>query len=113
MAIKKLIGQQMYLKEPHFPSYGGNEIYGSSYAADQATVIDQYKHYSTIAIAELEKRYDESRMNYDYACAEYSEMRHAIALAKLAPSRKDLEDYPALKAAWDQYVTVRKLVKGE
>ena len=115
MAIKKLVGQQMYIKEPHFPSYGGDYLDGSSYALDQAYQVDTDQHvYQThMAINELEKQYNQARMQYNYAANEYQHITRDLELASHAPTQKDLDDYPGLKAAWDQYIIVKKLVKGQ
>jgi hypothetical protein len=40
-------------------------------------------------------------------------MRRNVNLAAEAPTQQDLDDYPGLKAAWDQYIIVKKLVKGK
>ena len=114
MAIKKLVGLGMYLKEPHFPSYGGDQFQGSSYAADQSQAVDtdQHVYQTNMAIRELESQYNQARMQYNYASNEYQIMRRNVELAAEAPTQKDLDDYPGLKAAWDRYVIVKKLIKG-
>jgi len=128
MAIKKLVGQQMYVREPHFPSYGGDQFQGSSYAADQSQAVDtsvkvshwsalpdhdQHVYQTNMAIRELESQYDEIKMNHLHAVQGYASLKRNIAFAAQAPTQQDLDDYPGLKAAWEQYVMVRKLVKGE
>jgi hypothetical protein len=52
-------------------------------------------------------------INYNYANKDYESMMRNIALAAEAPTQKDLDDYPGLKAAWEQYVIVKKLIKGQ
>ena len=112
---KKIYGQSMYLKEPHFPSYGGDYLDGSSYAVDQSYAIDtdQHKYQTQMAIQELERRYDEVKMNHLHAVQGYTALKRDIHLAYEAPTQQDLDDFPGLKAAWEQYVIVKKLVKGQ
>jgi hypothetical protein len=119
---KKIYGQSMYLKDPHFPSYGGLVNAGSSYAVDQSYRVDtpewawpnydQHTYQTEMAIQQLERRYDEIKMNTLLAAQGYEAMKRNIAFAACAPTQKDLDDYPGLKSAWEQYVIVRKLVKG-
>jgi hypothetical protein len=111
---KKIYGQSMYLKDPHFPSYGGLVNAGSAYAVDQSYRVDtdQHVYQSEMAIQQLERRYDEIKMNTLLAAQGYEAMKRNIAFAACAPTQKDLDDYPGLKSAWEQYVIVRKLVKG-
>lgn len=111
---KKIYGQSMYLKEPHFPSYGGY-LTGSSYAVDQSYRVDTDNHeYQTeMAIQQLARRYDEIKMNHLLAAQGYESMKRNIAFAAQAPTQQDLDDYPGLANAWDQYVIVRNLVKGK
>jgi hypothetical protein len=52
-------------------------------------------------------------INYNYVNKDYESMKRNIALAAEAPTQKDLDDYPGLKNAWDQYVIVKKLIKGQ
>ena len=115
MAIKKLVGQQMYVREPHFPSYGGDYLDGSSYAVDQSYAVDtdQHKYQTQMAIQELERRYDEIKMNHLHAVQGYASLKRNIAFAAQAPTQQDLDDYPGLKAAWDQYIILKKLFKGQ
>ena len=112
---KKIYGQSMYLKEPRFPSYGGDYLDGSSYALDQSYAVDTDQHvYQTkMAIQELEKQYNQARMNYNYATHEYEHMKRHVELALEAPTQQELDDYPGLKLAWDNYIIVRKLIIGE
>ena len=129
---KKIYGQSMYLKDPHFPSYGGLVNAGSSYAVDQSYTVDtdvraaylkpaytswldnndQHTYQTRMALQELERRYDEIKMNTLLAAQGYEAMKRNIMFAAEAPTQKDLDDYPGLKSAWEQYVIVRKLVKG-
>jgi hypothetical protein len=112
---KKIYGQTMYIREPHFPSYGGDYLNGSSYAADQSYTVDADKHIhqTRMAIQELEIRYEEVKMNHLHAVQGYESMKRNIALAAQAPTQQDLDDYPGLANAWDQYIIVKKLVKGQ
>ena len=124
---KKIYGQSMYLKEPHFPSYGGDYLNGSSYAADQSYTVDtklrvpewawpnydQHTYQTKMAIQQLERQYDEIKMNHLHAAQGYEVMKRNIAFAAQAPTQQDLDDYPGLANAWEQYVIVRKLVKGQ
>jgi hypothetical protein len=52
-------------------------------------------------------------INYNYANKDYEAIRRNVELAAEAPTQKDLDDYPSLKNAWDQYVIVKKLIKGQ
>jgi hypothetical protein len=128
---KKIYGQSMYLKEPHFPSYGGDYLDGSSYAVDQSFAVDttvrripewawpdnhdydQHTYQTRMAIQELERQYDEVKMNHLHAVQGYAALKRDIDLAYEAPTQQDLDDYPGLKAAWEQYIIVKKLVKGQ
>lgn len=117
---KKIYGQSMYLKEPHFPSYGGDYLNGSSYAVDQSYAVDTYRvdahqhmYQTHVAIEELERKYDEIKMNHLLAAQGYESMKRNIAFAAQAPTQQDLDDYPALNNAWEQYVIVKKLIKGQ
>jgi len=112
---KKIYGQSMYLKEPHFPSYGGLLNAGSAYEVDQSYRVDTDNHaYQTeMAIQQLERRYDEIKMNHLHAVQGYTALKRDIHLANEAPTQQDLDDFPALKSAWDQYIIVKKLIKGQ
>jgi len=122
---KKIYGQSMYLKQPQFPSYGGLINAGSAYAVDQSYSVDtdyqvpkltwpdnydyDYDHHTyqiKRAIQEIEK-------HYDYARSRYEHMRRNVNLAAEAPTQQDLDDFPALKSAWDQYIIVKTLIKGQ
>jgi hypothetical protein len=48
-----------------------------------------------------------------FSTPEYKEMMSDYKISHLAPTKKELDEFPSLKAAWEQYVIVRKLVKGE
>jgi len=124
---KKIYGQTMYIREPHFPSYGGDYLDGSSYAVDQSFAVDtklrvpewawpnydQHTYQTKMAIQQLERQYDEIKMNHLHALQGYAALKRDIDLAYEAPTQQDLDDYPGLKAAWEQYVIVKKLIKGQ
>ena len=129
---KKIYGQSMYLKDPHFPSYGDDYLNNSAYAVDQSFAVDtdvraaylkpaytswldnndQHTYQTRMAIQELESQYDYSKSRFNHMHDQYKTMRRNVELAAEAPTQKDLDDYPGLANAWEQYVIVKKLIKG-
>jgi hypothetical protein len=106
---KKILGHVIYSKEPRFPSYGGDEIYGS-YDADQSFAVDTRVSITQTDFEILKRKYEDLQFQYNKTYHDYLEIRHDKLLARQAPSYQQLDESPALKAAWEQYIIVRNLV---
>jgi t-SNARE complex subunit (syntaxin) len=65
------------------------------------------------AIASLEQDWQREQIDYSFRTEQYNRMKRDYEIAQLSPKQKELDAFPALNNAWEQYVMIRKMVIGE
>jgi t-SNARE complex subunit (syntaxin) len=65
------------------------------------------------AIASLEQDWQREQIDYNFRTEQYNRMKRDYEIAQLSPKQKELDAFPALNNAWEQYVMVRKMVIGQ